>query len=264
MNVDGKVAIVTGGGTGVGRATALDLARRGCAVLINYSRSRDEAEQTAADVAALGVRAIAHAADVADDAACRAMVDTAVREFGRLDVLVNNAGTTRFIPHDKLEEVKTEDWERIMAVNVRGPFQCARAAAAAIRATGAEGEIINVASIAGIAATGSSIPYCASKAALINMTIALARTLAPKIRVNAVAPGFIDGRWLRAGLGANYDAALQTFAEKLPLGRVCQPEDVSAAIVSLITGSDTVTGQTIVCDSGMLIADFAARPKART
>ena len=106
------------------------------------------------------------------------------------------------------------------------------------RAGGGEGEIINVASVAGIAATGSSIPYCALKAALINMTVALARVLAPKIRVNAVAPGFIDGRWLRAGFGRNYDAVMKMFDEKLPLGRVCQPEDVAAAIVSLITGSE--------------------------
>jgi 3-oxoacyl-[acyl-carrier protein] reductase len=264
MNVDGKAAIVTGGGTGVGRATALELARRGCSVLVNYSRSRAEAEQTAAEVAAIGVRGQSIEADVADDTACRRMVDTALREFGRLDILVNNAGTTRFIPHDQLEEVNEADWDRIMSVNLRGPFQCSRAAAAAIRAGGGEGEIVNVASVAGIAATGSSIPYCASKAALLNMTVALARVLAPKIRVNAVAPGFIDGRWLRAGLGAAYDAVVKSFEEKLPLGRVCQPEDVAAAIVSLITGSDTVTGQTIVCDSGMLIADFAGRARPRS
>jgi 3-oxoacyl-[acyl-carrier protein] reductase len=264
MNVDGRAAIVTGGGTGVGRATALELARLGCAVAINYSRSKAEAEQTAAEAAEHGVRAIVVEADVADDAACRRLVDTAVREFDRLDVLVNNAGTTRFIPHDQLEEVKDEDWQRIMDVNLKGPFQCSRAAAAAIRASGSEGEIVNVASVAGIAATGSSIPYCASKAALINLTIALARVLAPKIRVNAVAPGFIDGRWLRAGIGPAYEAVMKSFEEKLPLGRVCQPADVAAAIVGFITGSDTVTGQTIVCDSGMLIADFAGRPKQRT
>ena len=126
MNVEGRAAIVTGGGTGVGRATALELAQRGCAVLVNYSRSRDEAEQTAADVTALGVRGLSIEADVADDAACRKIIDTAVRKFGRLDVLVNNAGTTRFIPHDQLEDVKKDDWERIFAVNLHGPFQCPR------------------------------------------------------------------------------------------------------------------------------------------
>ncbi len=258
MIVEGKAAIVTGGGTGVGRATALELARQGCSVLINYSRSRDEAEQTVGEVIEHGVRAVAVQADVADDAACRKMVDTAVAEFGRLDVLVNNAGTTRFIPHERLDDVQDEDWDRILAVNLKGPFHCARAAAKAMLA-GDGGAIVNVASVAGVAAMGSSIPYCASKAALINMTVALARALAPRIRVNAVAPGFIDGRWLRAGLGANYDAILKTFDDKLPLGRVSQPHDIAAAIMSMITGSEMVTGQTLVCDSGMLIADFAAR-----
>jgi 3-oxoacyl-[acyl-carrier protein] reductase len=256
MNVEGRAAIVTGGGTGVGRATALDLGRRGCSVLINFSRSRDEAEETIAEIKKIGVKAVAIQADVADEAACRGIVDRAVKEFGRLDVLVNNAGTTRFIPHDQLDVVKDEDWDHIMAVNVKGPFHCARAAAKAMQA-GDGGSIVNVSSVAGIAATGSSIPYCASKAALINMTVALARVLAPRIRVNSVAPGFIDGRWLRNGLGKNYDVAVKAFEARLPLGRVSQPEDVSAAILSLITGSDMVTGQTIVCDSGMLIADFA-------
>ncbi len=264
MNVEGKAAIVTGGGTGVGRATALDLARRGCHVLVNYSRSREEAEETAAEVRQLGVRGVAVQADVADDAACRKIVESAVREFGGLHILVNNAGTTSFIPHDQLEDVKDSDWEKILSVNVKGPFQCARAAAAAIRAGDNEGEIINVASVAGIAAMGSSIPYCASKAALINMTVSLARVLAPKIRVNAVAPGFIAGRWLQAGLGPAYDAVMKMYEEKLPLARVCQPEDVSAAIVSLITGSDTITGQTLTCDSGMLITDFVARARPRS
>ena len=262
MRIEGKAAIVTGGGTGVGRATALELARQGCAVLVNYSRSRDEAEQTAAEIQAAGVKGLAMQADVADDAACRAMIDEAVRAFGRLDVLVNNAGTTRFIPHANLDEVNDEDWQRIMSVNLKGPFQCARAAAKPMLAAG-EGEIVNVTSVAGIAATGSSIPYAASKAALINMTVSLARVLAPKIRVNSVAPGFVDGRWLQDGLGPAYETVKRLFEERLPLGRVCQPEDVAAAIVGMITGSDLVTGQTLVCDGGMLIADITARPRPR-
>ncbi len=128
MELEGKAAIVTGGGSGVGRATALALARGGCAVLVDYSRSREGAEQTAAEAAALGVKSLAYRADVSDDADCRAMVDAALQAFGRLDVLVNNAGITRFIPHDQLEKVTVEDWETILAVNLRGPFQCARAA----------------------------------------------------------------------------------------------------------------------------------------
>jgi 3-oxoacyl-[acyl-carrier protein] reductase len=253
MKLEGKAAVVTGGGTGVGRATALELARRGCSVLVNYSRSADEAEQTAAEVRALGVKGVAVRADVADDAECRRMMDAAVRELGRLDVLVQSAGTTVFIPHGDLDAVKDEDWSRIFKVNVQGAFQCARAAKAAMLATG-DGEIVNVASTAGIVAVGSSIPYCASKAALINLTLALARVLAPKIRVNAVAPGFVTGRWLKEGLGAAYETVKAARERKAVLGRVSDPEDIADAILSLITGSDLVTGQVLVCDGGTALA----------
>lgn len=252
MKVDGKVAIITGGGTGVGRATALELAAQGCSVLINYSKSKVEAEQTAADVEAQGVKAVVFQGDVADDIACRAMAETAVKAFGRVDILVNNAGTTSFITHSELDRVTDADWDRILAVNLKGPFQCARAVRKAIDAAGG-GVIINVASVAGISAIGSSIPYAASKAGLINMTISLARVLAPKIRVNAVAPGFITGRWLEQGLGPAYGLVMKSVVDRTPLRRVCDPEDVSAAIMSLITGSDLITGQTLVVDGGMLI-----------
>ncbi len=252
MDLNGKAAIVTGAGTGVGRATALALARRGCSVVVNYSRSRDAAEATAREAEALGVTAVPFRADVSDDRACRSLVEAAERELGRLDVLVNNAGTTRFIPHGELERVSDEDWNQILAVNLKGPFQCARAARPALERSGA-GMIVNVASVAGIVATGSSIPYCASKAALINLTIALARALAPRIRVNAVAPGFIEGEWLAQGLGAAYQPIKQAMEARAVLHRVCKPEDVSAAILSLITGSDLVTGHVLPCEGGMLI-----------
>ncbi|MFQ5514924.1 MAG: SDR family NAD(P)-dependent oxidoreductase [Myxococcota bacterium] len=252
MQVEGKAAIVTGGGTGVGRATALALASRGCSALLNYSRSRDEAEKAAAEVAALGVRALPFRADVSCDVDCRAMVDAAVREFGRLDILVNNAATTSFVPHSELERVADEDWDRILAVNVKGPFQCARAARGALEASG-NAEIVNVSSVAGIAGMGSSIPYCASKAALNVLTVSLARVLAPRIRVNAVAPGAITGRWLQAGLGPAYDAVMESFKQGAALQRVCEPEDVADAILGLITGSDLVTGQVLICDGGMTL-----------
>jgi 3-oxoacyl-[acyl-carrier protein] reductase len=253
MEVEGRAALITGGGTGVGRATALDLARRGCSVAVNYSRSADDAEQTAADARALGVRAVALQADVADDAQCRSLVEAAVAELGRLDALVQSAGVTVFVPHADLEKVQTQDWEHLMAVNVVGAFQCARAARGPLEEAG-DGEIVNVSSVAGIAGVGSSIPYCASKAALNNLTLTLARALAPKIRVNAVAPGFITGRWLAGGLGDAYDAIKGAMEARAPLGRVCDPEDVAAAILSLITGSDLVTGQIVAVDGGMLIA----------
>lgn len=252
MQVEGKAAIVTGGGTGVGRATALSLAERGCSVLINYSRSQQEAEQTAAEIEALGVQSLAVQADVADDQASRRMVETAVERFGRLDVLINSAGTTSFIPHDELEKVTDDDWNRILGVNLKGTFHCARAAKPAMEQSGG-GEIVNVSSVAGIVATGSSIPYCASKAAVNNLTVALARICAPTIRVNAVAPGFITGRWLQKGLGANYETIKQAYQQRLPLGRVCDPEDVAAAILAIITGSDLVTGHILPVEGGMLV-----------
>jgi 3-oxoacyl-[acyl-carrier protein] reductase len=253
MELEGRAAIVTGGGTGVGRATALALAARGCGVAVNYSRSREGAEETAAAAREQGVKAVALQADVADDDACRGLVATAVGELGRLDVLVNNAGTTVFVPHPDLEALADDDWQRVLAVNLLGPFHCARAARGALEDAGG-GEIVNVSSVAGLAGVGSSIPYCASKAGLNNLTITLARALAPKIRVNAVAPGFITGAWLAGGLGEAYDAVKKAMEARAPLGRVCDPEDVADAILSLVTGSDLVTGQIVAIDGGMLIA----------
>jgi 3-oxoacyl-[acyl-carrier protein] reductase len=254
VKLQGKAAIVTGGGTGVGRATALALAERGCRVLVNYSRSAAEAEATAAEVRARGVPGIAFRADGADDAACRARAARAVAEFGRLDVLVNNAGTTSFIPHADLEKVTDADWDKILAVNLKGPFQCVRAAREAL-AQGEGGVVVNVSSIAGVVGVGSSIPYCVSKAGLNLLTLMLARSLGPSIRVNAVAPGFITGRWLREGLGeAVYEGMKKALEARTPLRRVCDPEDVRDAILSLIEGSDLVTGQVLLVDGGMTIA----------
>lgn len=253
MELEGKAAVVTGGGTGVGRATALRLAKSGCSVAINYSRSKEDAEQAAADVAALGVRSLAVQADVADDAACRRLIGQAVETFGRLDVLVNNAGTTDFIGHENLDDVTGEMWDRIMGVNLRGPFQCARAAREALKASGS-GEIVNVSSIAGLVGVGSSIPYCASKAALNNLTLTLSRVMAPEVRVNAVCPGFITGRWLKGGLGDAYDAVLDFYTEKTVLKRVCDPDDVAAAILGIILGSDLMTAQILTVDGGQTLA----------
>ncbi|MBL9214377.1 MAG: SDR family oxidoreductase [Opitutaceae bacterium] len=249
MTLQGKAAVITGAARGVGRATALQLARLGCAVLVNYHRSRDAAERTAADVRALGVQAVCHQGSVADDAACRAMMDAAAQAFGRIDILVNNAGTTRFITLNDLEAVKDEDWNSILMTNLKGTFQCARAARRHLEASDM-GTIVNVASIAGIGANGSSIPYSASKAGVINLTVSLARALAPRIRVNAVAPGLIEGEWVQEGLGDRYEAALKARIAQTPLGRVCKPDDVAATIVSLITGSSLVTGQTLIVDGG--------------
>jgi 3-oxoacyl-[acyl-carrier protein] reductase len=257
-NSSNKIVIVTGGGTGVGRATSLAMARLGFDVVVNYSRSRDEAEATASEISALGVRALVCQADVAEDVACRVMVASAVESLGRVDVLVNCAGTTDFIPFNDLDAVSDEVWERLYKVNVVGAFHCARAVRQPMLAVGG-GVIINVSSVAAQLGQGSSIPYCCTKAALDNLTVSLARTMAPQIRVNGIAPGFIEGRWTQGGLGAKFDSIKQAYEKTLPLGRVCQPEDIADAIVSLITGSSLVTGQTLTVDAGMMIAGFQVK-----
>lgn len=252
MDLEGKTAVITGGGTGVGRATALRLARAGCGVLVNYNRSREAAEEVAQLAAKEGVPAKAFQADVANDDACRAMAAEAKTLFGRLDVLVNNAGTTRFIPHDDLEAVTDADWDSILGVNLRGAFQCTRAARALLSADGG-GEVVMTSSVAGLAGTGTSIPYCASKAGLNNLTVTLARVLGPHVRVNAVAPGFLDGSWLRDALGEQYETVKGVMASRAPLGKVSTPDDVGEAIVSIIAGSDLITGHVLPVEAGILI-----------
>lgn len=253
-----KVAVVTGGGTGVGRSTSLKLAGLGYAVVVNYSRSAADAVATVQDIRTAGGRALAFAADVAVDSACREMVAAALQEFGRIDVLVNCAGTTEFIAFDDLESVTDDVWQRLYLVNVVGAFHCARAVREAMQTAG-EGVIINVSSVAAQLAQGSSIPYCCTKAALDNLTVSLARTFAPVIRVNGVAPGFIDGRWTQAGLGNRFEAIKESYEKTLPMRQVCRPDDIADGIVSLITGSRLVTGQTLTVDAGMTIAGYQVK-----
>lgn len=250
-----QVALVTGGGTGVGQATVLRLAKLGWRIVVNYSRSRADAEQTVEQANRAGGEAIAVSADVADDSQCRRMVAEAVDRWKRIDLLVHCAGTTDFIPFQNLDQVTDDVWERLMKVNVVGAFHCARAVRETMMASGG-GQIINVSSVAALLGQGSSIPYCASKAALDNLTVALARTFAPKIRVNGIAPGFIANRWTQAGLGERYETIKGAYEKTLPLKQVCTPDDVAAAILSLVTGSHLITGQTLVVDGGMMIAGY--------
>jgi 3-oxoacyl-[acyl-carrier protein] reductase len=250
MQLLGKVALVTGGGVGIGRAIALKLARRGCHIAVNFSRSKQPAEETVAEIRKLGVNALAVQANVANDALVRRMVRETLSELGRLDILINNAGVTSVIPHNDLEAVSEEDWEKSLLINLRGPFYTTRAAIKALRAS--RGVIVNVSSAGGVYATGNSIPYCASKAALNNMTVALARALAPEVRVNAVAPGFVDGtRWWKDN--PQYETIKQCCTDRSLLKRVCQPDDVATAVVDVAT-ADLLTGQVIVVDGGMGIS----------
>ncbi len=239
----GKVALITGGGTGIGRATALLLAGQGADIAVNYSRSKEDAEKTVADIEALGRSAIAVRANVAEDASCRVMIDTVVTELGRLDILVNNAGTTRMVPLDDLEGLTEEDWDTIMGVNVKGTFFCCRAAIPRMKANGG-GQIVNTASIAGTTGQGSSIAYSASKAAIICMTQSLAVSQAPDIQVNAVSPGLVETRWVKGWEENNAGHARGT-----PMQRNATAEDVADAILGLII-SPFVTGQNLVVDGG--------------
>ena len=243
MSLQGKAALVTGGGTGVGRATALMLAERGANVAVNYSRSADEAAQTAADIQAHGVEGLAIQADVASDAAVVAMVEQTVAAFGRLDIVVNSAGTTFFVDYHDLDGMKDEYWDRILAVNLKGPFFVSRAAAPHLKA-GGDGVIVSISSLSGITGTGSSIAYAASKGALNTITKSLARTLAPEIRVNSVAPGPIDTRWM-----IGHEDFLQRAVDRSPVNRAATPEDIAAGVLLLVENPIT-TGEVLVMDSG--------------
>ena len=239
---DVRVALVTGGGTGLGREISLALAADGCDVAINYSRSRKDADATVEAVQKLNRRALALQADVADDAAVRQMVATVESELGGLDILVNNAGTTRYAPLDDLDAFDEATWDRIFAVNVRGPFYCVRAAAPLLR-RGGRGKIINTASNSSFRPTGSSIPYMSSKAALVMLTRTLARALAPDIQVNGIAPGFLATRWAEQHLPPEMVQRMQSNAAPASL------EDVARTVVYL-ANTDSVTGETIIIDRG--------------
>lgn len=247
-----SVALITGASRGVGRAIALALAKQRVAVAVNYRESAEEAADTWRAVQGEGAKSVMVQGDTSNDADCRRMVIETVKALGQIDILVNNAATTRFVPHDDFDALDQQLWDRIFAVNVRGPFQCVRAAREHLEKSD-NGHVINITSVAGLTGNGSSIPYCASKAALINMTQSLARALAPKIQVNSVAPGFIESKWTVDGLGQKYDEAVARHREASAMGTVCQPKDVADAVMSLLTGSRLVTGQTLVCDAGAMI-----------
>lgn len=246
MDLADKTALITGGGTGLGREIALLLAREGMNLGIAYSRSRSEAEQTVADVEALGVRAMAFQADLAQTLEARRLVEEFANAFGRLDLLIHNAGTTQFIPFSDLETVDEETWDRIFAVNTRTAFFLARAAAPLLRQQSG-GQIIMTSSIAGLKPGGSSLPYSVSKAALIHLTQCLAVALAPDIRVNTVAPGLLETRWV-AGFSPE---RLERMSQAALLKRHPGVQDTAEAFV-LLAKNRSITGQTVVVDAGQV------------
>jgi 3-oxoacyl-[acyl-carrier protein] reductase len=250
MDIKGGVVIVTGSATGVGAAAAKMLAGKGCNVVINYTKSEAEAKETQAECEAMGVETLLCQADVARDEDCRRMANAAIEKWGRIDGLINNAGTTQFVNHADLEGLSADDFQRIYSVNVIGPFQMVRAVAPQMKAQG-RGAVVNVSSIAGVMGVGSSIAYTASKGALNTITLSLARALGPEIRVNTICPGFIQGRWLRGGMGDEmYEAAKAHQERSTPLRKAGTPEDMAQAAVWFIEGADLITGEILIVDAG--------------
>jgi len=244
-----KAALVTGAASGIGRAAALALARAGYDVAINYSQSEAAARETAAEAAKAGVGTLLFRCDVSDDAAVRAMLRAVEEQFGRLDVLINNAGTTSNVRPKDFEAMTAEEWDRVFAVNVRGMFQVTRAALALLR-KGRNPCIVNTASIVGLRPGPQPLPYAASKAAVVNLTKTLALNLGPDIRVNAVAPGWMEGDWMKRMLQDKYDDLMGRRAKLTPLRRCVTAEDVAETMMSLVQSNRFVTGEIIVIDGG--------------
>ncbi len=244
-----KSALVTGASSGIGRSVALALARAGWDVAINYSRSEAQARAVAAEAEGLGAKALLCRCDVAEDAGIRAMLAAVDAAFGKLDALVNNAGTTTKVRPGDLEALSVEEWDRIFAVNVRSVFLVTRAALPLLRKAPSPA-IVNTASIVGLRPGPQPLPYAASKAAVVNLTKTLALALGPEIRVNAVAPGWMEGDWMKRMLGDKYEELMARRAKLTPLKRVVTADDVADSVLSLIEGNRFVTGEIVVVDGG--------------
>jgi 3-oxoacyl-[acyl-carrier protein] reductase len=243
-----KVALVTGAATGIGRSAVLALARAGYAVVLNYSSSEKAARETAGEAEKLGAKTLVVGCDVSDEAGVRAMVTRVKETFGKLNVLINNAGTTAAWKPRDLETLSLEEWDRVFAVNVRGLFQVTRACVPMLRET--KGCVVNTASIVGLRPGPQPLPYAASKAAVVNLTKTLAWNLGPDIRVNAVAPGWMEGDWMKRMLKDKYDDLMGKRAKATPLKRVVTADDVAETMMSLVEANRFVTGEVIVIDGG--------------
>jgi len=249
MTSERFAALVSGAATGIGRSAAVALARHGYDVVINYSRSEDAAKETARQAEAAGARTLLYRADVSDDANVRAMLAATEKEFGRLDALINNAGTTVDVEPKDFDAMTVEVWNRVFSVNVLGLFLVTRAAAPLLKKS-PNGCIVNTCSIAGLRPSAQPLPYAASKAAVANLTKTLANALGPKIRVNAVAPGWIEGDWMKRTLADNYQGLMDRRAKYTPLKRCCTEDDVADSMLSLILHNRFVTGEIIIVDGG--------------
>ena len=256
MSKDGLCAIVTGSASGLGAATAAILAKGGARIVVNYSNSKAEAEATADLCRKAGAEVVVVQGDVSRDEDCKKLA-AAAAPWGRLDILINNAGTTKHVPHDNMDGLSAEDFQRIYAVNTIGPFQMIRAARAQLeagaKASGRASAVVNVSSVAGISGGGSSVAYAASKGALNTMTQSLARALAPLIRVNTVCPGYIDTPWFTKGRGeAGAKAVRDSVVAKVPLKLASTAEDIAQLVCFLASpASGSMTGEYVRMDAGM-------------
>jgi 3-oxoacyl-[acyl-carrier protein] reductase len=245
-----KCALITGAGSGIGAATAVRFAVAGYDVIVNYSRNRDGAEATAERCRDFGVEAIAVRGDIANDADCHAIVLAADERFGRIDALVNNAGITRYAKAGDLDASNATDFADIFSVNVTGTYQIIRAALPLLRQA-TLGSVVNVSSDSAFSGSGSSLAYAASKGALNTMTVGLARSLAPSVRVNAVCPGFVDTTWALAWQSEqDYGKFRQRLTDMAPLKSIPSADDIADAILWLSDRAGCITGQCIVIDSG--------------
>ena len=242
------VALVTGASSGIGRSAAVALANAGFDVVINYSRNEAGANETARFAEAAGATTLVYRCDVAEDAEVKAMLAATKETFGRLDALINNAGITVDTPPKDMDEIDVGDWNRVFAVNVLSIFLVTRAAAPMLRES--RGAIVNTNSVAGLRPALQPLPYAASKAAVANLTKTLATTLGPEIRVNGVAPGWMEGEWMERALGDNYEGLMSRRARYTPLERNVTPDDVAETMLSLIVGNRMVTGEIITVDGG--------------
>ena len=255
MELQGRVALVTGGAGGIGGAVVRSLAKAGVSgVAINYRKSAKDADQLTAEIERTGVKGLAIQADVQSDDQVRAMLAKIRGHFGRLDILVNNAGVTHWVKLADLDGLTDVIWDEILDVNVKGAFRCARAAVKLLQET--QGMIVNVSSISGVLApsTMSSLAYGTAKAALIYMTRGLAVAMAPRVRVNCVAPAFTDTPWMSQHFGADYQQVIGKASAGYPLQRIATPDDIAGAILGLITGGDFITGQTLIVDGGLSLS----------